>query len=174
MENLNMDLLYMAAAVMMGLAAIGAAIGIGILGGKFLEGAARQPDHVVAYHDAAGPDKRALHDCHAVVLCGFCECYSLGKNASGDDFPDDPDGADSTYGGRSIWGMIPAICSTLNMSPEQVMWDFSWANIMLMYKDAQRTDYRSKSDGNSAQSGSTEVIDLNDSRSIDKLRQMCR
>ena len=29
MENLNMDLLYMAAAVMMGLAAIGAAIGIG-------------------------------------------------------------------------------------------------------------------------------------------------
>lgn len=35
MENLNMDLLYMAAAVMMGLAAIGAAIGIGILGGKF-------------------------------------------------------------------------------------------------------------------------------------------
>ena len=44
LENLNMDLLYMAAAVMMGLAAIGAAIGIGILGGKFLEGAARQPD----------------------------------------------------------------------------------------------------------------------------------
>lgn len=32
MENLNMDLLYMAAAVMMGLAAIGAAIGIGIPG----------------------------------------------------------------------------------------------------------------------------------------------
>ena len=30
MENLNMDLLYMAAAIMMGLAAIGAAIGIGI------------------------------------------------------------------------------------------------------------------------------------------------
>lgn len=39
-----MDLIYVAAAVMMGLAAIGAAIGIGILGGKFLEGAARQPD----------------------------------------------------------------------------------------------------------------------------------
>lgn len=48
MENLNMDLLYMAAAVMMGLAAIGAAIGIGILGGKFLEGAARQPDLIPA------------------------------------------------------------------------------------------------------------------------------
>ena len=46
MENLNMDLLYMAAAVMMGLAAIGAAIGSGILGGKFLEGAALQPDRI--------------------------------------------------------------------------------------------------------------------------------
>ncbi len=44
MENFNIDLLYIAAGIMMGLAAIGAAIGIGILGGKFLEGAARQPD----------------------------------------------------------------------------------------------------------------------------------
>ena len=44
MENLNMDLLYIAAAMMMGLAAIGASIGIGILGGKFLESSARQPD----------------------------------------------------------------------------------------------------------------------------------
>jgi F-type H+-transporting ATPase subunit c len=44
MEILSMDLLYLAAAFMMGLAAVGAAIGIGILGGKFLEGAARQPE----------------------------------------------------------------------------------------------------------------------------------
>jgi len=34
----------MAVAIMIGLSAIGAAIGIGILGGKFLEGTARQPD----------------------------------------------------------------------------------------------------------------------------------
>ncbi|CAL4317512.1 ATP synthase subunit c [Buchnera aphidicola (Protaphis terricola)] len=44
MDNLNVDMLYIAVAIMVGLAAIGAAIGIGILGGKFLEGAARQPD----------------------------------------------------------------------------------------------------------------------------------
>ncbi|WHL25077.1 MAG: F0F1 ATP synthase subunit C [Candidatus Blochmannia vicinus] len=44
MEHLNFDMLYIAAAIMMGLASIGAAIGIGILGSKFLEGAARQPD----------------------------------------------------------------------------------------------------------------------------------
>lgn len=40
----NVGVLYMAAAVMMGLAAIGAAIGISLLGGKFLEGVARQPE----------------------------------------------------------------------------------------------------------------------------------
>ncbi len=38
------SLILLAAGLMMGLAAIGAAIGIGILGGKFLEGSARQPD----------------------------------------------------------------------------------------------------------------------------------
>jgi F-type H+-transporting ATPase subunit c len=37
-------LLYIAAAILLGFGAIGAAIGIGILGGKFLEGAARQPE----------------------------------------------------------------------------------------------------------------------------------
>ena len=33
-----MEILFLAAGLMMGLAAIGASIGIGILGGKFLEG----------------------------------------------------------------------------------------------------------------------------------------
>ncbi len=41
---MDATMLYLAAGLMMGLAAIGAAIGIGILGGKFIEGAARQPD----------------------------------------------------------------------------------------------------------------------------------
>ncbi|WP_422667478.1 F0F1 ATP synthase subunit C [Buchnera aphidicola] len=44
MDKVNIDMLYMAAGIMIGLAAIGASIGIGILGSKFLEGAARQPD----------------------------------------------------------------------------------------------------------------------------------
>ncbi|ANF16830.1 ATP F0F1 synthase subunit C [Buchnera aphidicola (Schlechtendalia chinensis)] len=46
MQSINSDMLYMSVAIMIGLAAIGAAIGIGILGSKFLEGAARQPDLV--------------------------------------------------------------------------------------------------------------------------------
>jgi len=37
-------LLYIAGAVMMGFAAVGAALGVGLLGGRFLEGAARQPE----------------------------------------------------------------------------------------------------------------------------------
>ncbi len=37
-------MLYIAGAIMLGLGALGAAIGIGVLGGRFLEGAARQPE----------------------------------------------------------------------------------------------------------------------------------
>ncbi|MBV1931964.1 MAG: F0F1 ATP synthase subunit C [Porticoccaceae bacterium] len=37
-------LIYLAGAILMGLGAVGAAIGVGILGGKFLEGGARQPE----------------------------------------------------------------------------------------------------------------------------------
>jgi len=37
-------LIYIAAGLMLSLGAIGAAIGIGILGGRFLEGSARQPE----------------------------------------------------------------------------------------------------------------------------------
>ena len=37
-------LLYVAGGLMMGLAAIGASIGVAVLGGKFLEGVARQPE----------------------------------------------------------------------------------------------------------------------------------
>jgi F-type H+-transporting ATPase subunit c len=38
------SLLYIAAAIMMGLGALGAGVGIGILGSRFLEGIARQPE----------------------------------------------------------------------------------------------------------------------------------
>ncbi len=36
--------LYIASGLMLGLGALGAAVGIGVLGGRFLEGAARQPE----------------------------------------------------------------------------------------------------------------------------------
>ncbi len=40
------NILYIAAAMMMGLASIGVSIGIGILGGKFLDSVSRQPSLV--------------------------------------------------------------------------------------------------------------------------------
>ena len=43
-ENLFFSPYSIAGALMMGLGALGAAVGIGILGGRFLEGAARQPE----------------------------------------------------------------------------------------------------------------------------------
>ena len=50
-----MDLIYVAAAMMMGLGAIGAAIGVGILGGKFMEGVARQPELLPMLSSSACP-----------------------------------------------------------------------------------------------------------------------
>ncbi len=37
-------LIFVAGAILLGLGAVGAAIGVGVLGGKFLEGVARQPE----------------------------------------------------------------------------------------------------------------------------------
>ena len=39
-----MEMIYVAAAIMMGLGALGAAIGMGVLGGRLLEAVARQPE----------------------------------------------------------------------------------------------------------------------------------
>lgn len=44
--ELAQAIVFIAAGLMLGLGAFGAAIGIGILGGRFLEGAARQPELV--------------------------------------------------------------------------------------------------------------------------------
>ena len=41
---MGQSLLFVAAAIIIGLGAVGAAIGVGVLGGKYLEGAARQPE----------------------------------------------------------------------------------------------------------------------------------
>ena len=41
---MEQGLLFVAGALMMGLGAVDAAIGVGVLGGKYLEGVARQPE----------------------------------------------------------------------------------------------------------------------------------
>ncbi len=42
--ELSQAMIYLAGGVLMGLGALGAAIGIGNLGGKYMEGIARQPE----------------------------------------------------------------------------------------------------------------------------------
>ena len=42
--ELAQAVVYIAAGIMLGLGALGAGVGIGVLGGRFLEGAARQPE----------------------------------------------------------------------------------------------------------------------------------
>lgn len=41
---MEQSLLYIAGGVMLGLGALGAAVGIGVLGARFIEGIARQPE----------------------------------------------------------------------------------------------------------------------------------
>jgi|TARA_B100000029_G_scaffold512295_1_gene608522 F-type H+-transporting ATPase subunit c len=41
---MEQSLIFVAAAIIIGLGAVGAAVGVGVLGGKYLEGAARQPE----------------------------------------------------------------------------------------------------------------------------------
>ncbi|MCW8963017.1 MAG: F0F1 ATP synthase subunit C [Gammaproteobacteria bacterium] len=42
--TMEIAVLYLAGGILMGLGALGAAVGIGILGARFLEGIARQPE----------------------------------------------------------------------------------------------------------------------------------
>ena len=42
---MEQSLILIAGGILMGLGAIGSGIGIGLLGGKYLEGIARQPEH---------------------------------------------------------------------------------------------------------------------------------
>ena len=42
--ELAQSILFIAGALMLGLGAVGASIGVGVLGGKFMEGIARQPE----------------------------------------------------------------------------------------------------------------------------------
>lgn len=56
------------------------------------------------------------------------------------------------------------------------MWGVSWANVMLMMADAQRTDYdHGKSKGESIMNSRTDdVLDLSDPLNIEKLMRLAR
>ena len=126
---------------------------------------------MVAYNDNAGTIQFALCYRIPVLLCGFYVCYPIGKNAAGNDFPTDRSGADSTYGGRSIWGQIDTIAERYKWTVDYILWGISWANLQLMMSDALRTDYKSKDDEQD-NSGMPRTIDLNDPGAMNMLKRL--
>ena len=77
-----MELLFVAGGLMMGLGAVGAAIGVGVLGGKFLEGIARQPELLlyVAYSivHRSRPCRRGSNDRGRYwSVCHFRGCWII-------------------------------------------------------------------------------------------------
>lgn len=53
------------------------------------------------------------------------------------------------------------------------MWGVSWANMMLMLADSQRTDYESNREVKDAK-GDDDVLDLSNLADIEKLKRMAR
>lgn len=127
---------------------------------------------MVSDTDSGGNGENSIYDNLSNVSSGFYEGYSLGKNTLGATFPERARGADS-YGGNSIYGTVDAILSKYHWTYDYLLWGVSWANVLLMMADAQRTDYESSRE-NKAKSGDNDVLDLSDPKNIEKLRRMAQ
>lgn len=126
---------------------------------------------MVADNEYTSAFQSALRDSIPILLRGFFVCYPIGKNAAGNDFPTDRNGADSTYGGRSIWGQIDTIAERYKWTVDYILWGASWANLQLMMADALRTDYKSKDEDKKA-SGVPDTIDLNKPEAMNMLKRL--
>lgn len=129
---------------------------------------------MVAIYDSTGYVKHPLYYHLSVILRGFYEGYSLGKNHLGEHFPKRDREADS-YGGNSIWGQVNTLIGQ-GWTWNSLMWGVSWANIMLTMLDAQRTDYKSDKKNSNASSKSNDngVIDLSDAKNIEFLKKLAQ
>ncbi len=125
---------------------------------------------VVTYNGHKGIRKSPLFDSVPILLQGFYECYSLGKNAKGDSFPD-RGGADSFYGGRSIWGEIDGIASRYGWSYDYILWGISHANLRMMMADAIRTDYKAGKTENK-DNGIPDTLDMSKPGSMEWLKRL--
>ena len=106
--------------------------------------------------------KYLISNSYQILSRGFHESYSLGKNVAGDDFPDDGSGANSHYGGRSIWGQIDAFMSRYHWTMDYVLWGISWANARLIIADAMKVDYKSKTDNTASPNTPHDIPDVID------------
>ena len=126
---------------------------------------------MVAHDDTTGNEQHSIHHHLSKLPRGFYEGYQIGKNSLGEHFPHRPRKPDS-YGGETIWGQKDAIISKYNWAWEELMWGVSWANVELMMADGQRTDYE-RDKGKSGE-GASDVLDLSDPKTMEKLTKMAR
>ena len=93
-----------------------------------------------------------------------------GKNAKSDSFPD-RGGADSFYGGRSIWGEIDSIASRYGWSYDYILWDISHSNLRMMMADAVRTDYKAGKTENK-DTGIPDTLDISKPEALEWLKRL--
>lgn len=129
-------------------------------------------DFLVAFDDDNGLFTSATVYRFPILPCGFYACYPFGQNASGEYFPRDESRADSTYGGKTIWGGdIGAIAERYGWSFEAILWGVSWANAQKMIADAIRVDY---SNDKTNKVKEDTVLDINDPKAFSKLNRLSK
>lgn len=79
-----------------------------------------------------------------------------------------------SFGGRSIWGtLIDFACSRYGWNFQYVVWEISYINLMMLYKDKAETAYLSKDEVKKAHLKSTEaVLNADDPKNMEKIMKM--
>ena len=79
-----------------------------------------------------------------------------------------------SFGGKSIWGtIIDFACSRYGWTMDYVVWEISYTNLMMLYKDKVETAYLNKDEVKKAHLKSTEaVINGDDPKNFEKIMKM--
>lgn len=79
-----------------------------------------------------------------------------------------------SFGGKSIWGtIIDFACSRYGWTMDYVVWEISYTNLMMLYKDKVETAYLNKDEVKKARLKSTEaVINGDDPKNFEKIMKM--
>lgn len=79
-----------------------------------------------------------------------------------------------SFGGKSVWGtIIDFACSRYGWTMDYVVWEISYTNLMMLYKDKVETAYLNKDEVKKAHLRSTEaVINGDDPKNFEKIMKM--
>lgn len=79
-----------------------------------------------------------------------------------------------TFGGRSVWGtIIDFACSRYGWTFDHVVWEISYINLMMLYKDKVETAYLNKDEVKKARLRSTEaVLNADDPKNMEKIMKI--